>query len=326
MKSSLLSKEVKKLMKPASVVLLESDTISLALKKLHDQHLDPRIIYFYVVDENGILKGVLSTRKLLLCDVTSNIVDILEVSIVKIQEDNLLQDAMELFARYNLLALPVVDKEGKLLGVVDVDMYVEESFDIADARHRGDIFQLIGLSLEDEKSLSIFKHYRLRMPWIFCSMFGGIMCAIISRFNEEVLSQVLVLAMFIPLVLTLSESVSMQSMTLSLQYIKRPRFSLRASLKHGKKEWQIIGLIALSSGIMVGLVSLLWGGGIRSSYVIGSGIMISVTISAGFGLIFPLLLHKTKLDPKVASGPVVLMLADVLTTAIYLSFASLWLL
>lgn len=326
MTSHNLSKTLKEAVKNTQIVLLSLDTVDVALKKLQQKHIDPRIIYFYVVDQENKLVGVIPTRKLLLCSGDLKIAEVMETSVIKLYDDQTLQDAMHSFANYNLLAIPVVDKEGRLIGVVDVDMYIEESFDIADARHRSDIFQLIGLSLEDEKGGSIKRNYRLRMPWIFCSMFGGIMCAIISRINENVLGKALVLAMFIPLVLTLSESVSMQSMTQALQFIRRPKFPFKVLLKKAIKEYQIIGLIGLSSGLIVGMVSLFWKEGALPSLVIGLGIILSVSVSGCFGLFFPILLHKIKLDPKVASGPVVLMLADILTTGVYLGLASWWLL
>ena len=326
MRTFSLSNRIKDIVKDVEIVLLETDSVSEAMKKLQDKHLDPRIIYFYVVDEEKRLKGIIPTRKLILCEADIKLSDVMERSVIKLKQDQTIKDAMECFAAYNLLALPVVDDEDRLLGVIDVDMYMEESFDIADARHRSDIFQLIGLSLEDEKKSSLLRNYRLRMPWIFCSMFGGIICAIVSRFNETVLSKALVLAMFIPLVLSLSESVSMQSMTHSIHFIRRPRFSIRSSFKRGIKEWQLIGLIALSCAIIVGLLSLLWGEEFLSSFVIGCGIFISIIISASFGLVFPIILHKIKLDPKVASGPIVLMLADIITTALYLGLATWWIL
>lgn len=321
-----LSKPLKEIIKKVDTVFLDSDPVINSLKQLQNKHLDPQIVYFYVVDNENKLVGVIPARKLLFSDTNEKISNLMEKTIIKLTDNQTLQEALQFFATYNLLAIPVVDKENHLLGVVDVEMYTEEPFDIADARHRSDIFQLIGLSLEDEKAISIFRHYRQRMPWIGCSIIGGITCAIISRFNEAVISKVLVLAMFIPLVLTLSESVSMQSMTHALQFLRRPKIDLITAFKNGIKEWQIFGLIGLSSGIIVGVASLFWKEGILASLVIGLGIIISVSISGTFGLILPILLHKLKLDPKIASGPVVLMLADILTTTLYLGLATWWLL
>jgi len=278
------------------------------------------------VDSDNHLIGVISTRKLLLWDGQHKVADVMEKPPIFLKENQTLQDAMQLFSARGLLAFPVVDEDNHLLGIVDVGMYIEEKFDIADARHRSDVFQIIGLTLEEEKKSSVMRDYRLRMPWIFCNLVGGLICAIISQVHEKVLSKTIILAMFIPLVLTLSESVSMQAMTHSLHFLRRPKFRFIHLLKKAWMEWKTTSLMAVSSGIIVGIASLFWGDGIMPSITICFGIVFSVILSALFGISFPILLHKFRLDPKVASGPVVLMLADVLTTAFYLSLATRWLL
>jgi magnesium transporter len=115
-------------------------------------------------------------------------------------------------------------------------------------------------------------------------------------------------------------------MAQSLQYLRRPRFNWKTAIKRAKREWQTIGLLALSCATLVGVLSLFWEGGFLASFTIGVGILLSVTLSSLFGLLITVLLHRFRLDPKVASGPVVLMVADMLTTALYLSLATWWLL
>lgn len=321
--SSILIKDI---VRPVATTIYEDQTIEEALMSLRHKHIEDKVVYFYVLDREEKLIGVVPTRRLLLAESILHIRDIMSASVISIGENKTLHEALEIFAQHGLLALPVVSVEGKFMGAIDVEMYIEESFDIADARHRSDIFQIIGLSLEDEKQRSILGDYRLRMPWIFCTMVGGIVCAIISHINQFVLSQILMLAMFIPLVLSLSESISMQAMTHSLQFIRRPRLTWRHIFSKCIKEWRIIGLVALTAGIAVGLISLFWGGGFLASLTLASGISVSVVASATFAIVFPIILHKTRLDPKVASGPVVLSIADILTTSIYLFLASWWLL
>ncbi|MBN1915186.1 MAG: magnesium transporter [Parachlamydiales bacterium] len=317
---------VRDIVRPVASIVYEDQTVEEALADLQHKHIEDKVIYFYVLDRDDILKGVVSTRKFLLSEGSRPLRDIMSDVVISIEENKTLHEALEIFAQHSLLALPVVTSEGKFLGAIDVEMYIEESFDIADARHRSDIFQIIGLSLEDEKRRSVFGDYRLRMPWIFCTMFGGIVCAIISNIHQLVLSKILMLAMFIPLVLSLSESISMQAMTHSLQFTRRPRLTWRHIIAKAIKEWHIVALIALTAGVLVGIISLFWGEGIKPSLTLACGIGISVVTSASFGIFFPIVLHRGRLDPKVASGPVVLSLADIVTTTIYLSLATWWLL
>jgi len=311
---------------PAEAVIHTHSTVSEALRELRKTQITQTIIYFYVVDAEGRLKGVVSTRQLLLAEPHVKIEEIMQRSLITIDADQTLHKAMELFAEYPLLALPVLDHDGKLLGTIDVQMVMDENVNIADLRTRLDVFQMIGLKLEDGKKKNLWGNYKDRLPWLLCNVFSGVVCAIISRVFEVVLAKVLLLAFFIPLVLTLSESSSMQSMTQSLVFLRRPRFQWAVALQRGWKEWQLAGLLAVSLGFLVGVLSLFWGDGILPSVCIGLGIMISVVISVFFGMTIPLFLHTLHKDPKVASGPVVLMIADMLTTAVYLGLSSWWLL
>lgn len=310
---------------PIETVIPLQATVEEALVSLRQKHIQQKIIYFYVVDERHKLKGVISTRQLLLAESDRKIEEMMQDAVIKIKGDQTLKEALELFSRHALLALPVVDEEERLLGMIDVQTLTHESLDLADMRSRADLFQLIGLSLEDGKRIPFFHSYRRRMPWILCNVFSGTICAIISGYYSHVLSRYLLLAFFIPLVLTLSESTSMQSMTQSLLFLRRPKFVWKVAFARGLREWQLMVGIALSLALLVALLSLFWGDGIHPSLAIGFGIFIGISTSVAFGICLPVVFHRLKLDPKVASGPVVLMIADMITTAFYLGFAT-WLL
>lgn len=319
------SKLLHEVIKPADVVLLTSDTVEQSLSKIKEKKQTSKIVYFYAINEEGKLKGIIPARKLLFAKTEHKISDVMDSSILKLRVDQTLNDALEYFSRYNLLAFPVVDKEDRLLGVIDVETYVKDSFFALDAQHRSDIFQMIGMSLEESKKVSIWENYKMRMPWILCSIFDGVLCALVSHFNEEVFSKFLVLAMFVPLVLALSEAISMQSMTQSLQFIRNAKFKFGMAFKKAVREWKLAVLIGVSSSFIVGTVSLFWRDGLVPSLAIATGIVVSVIIAALFGFFLPLILHKIKLDPKVASGPVVLMFADVFTIFFYFWVATSWL-
>lgn len=320
-----LNKPLRDFIVPVRTTIHVEHTVEEALRYLRDKHITDEIIYIYVVDEERTLIGVVPTRRLLLTEPQVPIREIMGTHLISLKGDQTLQEAMEFLETHHLLALPVVDDRNHLLGVIDVGLYLEEKIDVASARHRSDIFQMIGMYVEEGKRPSAWFGYRSRMPWIFCNMFGGFACAVISRVFELVLAKVLLLAMFIPLVLTLSESISMQSMTQSMQLIKNRTRRWSYTIKSLIREWQIVAMLAITSGIIVGTVSLLWGDGIAPGFVIMFGIMCSVYITSTIGSAVPLILHARKWDPRVAAGPVVLMFADVITTLIYLTLGT-WLL
>ncbi len=321
-----LSRSVKEFATQVHTTLHEDQTIEEALISLRRRKIDEKIIYFYVVDDDRCLKGIVSTRQLLLNDRHCTIKEIMTHSVIRLKEDQTLEEAMELLSSHRLLALPVVDSRQRFLGIIDIQLYLEESLDIADARHSSDVFQILGLTLEMGKRKSPWKSYRIRMPWILCNMAGGIICAGVSFYFKVVLAKVLLLAMFIPLILTLSESIAMQSMTQSLHLMRQPNISSKRIIHRILHEGKMVILLALTCGISVGIISLFWGGGgFVPSATIASSLFVSITLSASAGAFVPLFLYSRSLDPKFASGPVVLMFTDVITTTIYLSLAT-WLL
>ncbi len=317
---------VKDRMHPALVVVREDHTIKEAVDILRKGQSDGKIIYFYVTDADQKLQGIVSARTLLLADPLTKIQDVMEKSVFCLQEDQNLEQAMEALSHRRLLALPVVDADHVLKGVIDVQMYLQENIDIFKEQRNQDVFQLLGMTFEEGVYKSPWKSYSKRMPWILCNMAGGTACAVVSRVFELVLAKVLILAMFIPLVLSLSESISMQSMTQSFHILRKQNVSWSKVFSRMFSEIRTAVLMALTSGILVGALSLFWGSGLVVSATIAAGIITSVILSAVLGSSVPMLLHLNHLDPKVASGPVVLTISDVITTAIYLFLATLWLL
>jgi len=322
-----LQRHVGDFIAPVHTTVKINQTVEETLTYIRRHPVSEKIFYFYVVDSDMRLKGVVSTRSLLLSPVEKKIHEILEKNVISIVASQTLREAMEILTSHRLLAIPVVDEEERLIGIIDVQLYLEEAVDVVKSRHTStDLFQVLGLKLEEGKVSSAWLTYRTRMPWIFCNMIGGIACAIISRIFEVVLLQVILLAMFIPLVLSLSESISMQSMTYSLQLLHRPKISRKRIWMRILSEWRMVFFLGLTCGVIVGGLSLLWGDGLQPAIAISSSIMLSVTITGTIGAGVPLVLHAWKLDPKVAAGPVVLSLADVVTTILYLGLSTWWLL
>lgn len=303
-------------------VLRGDQTVDEAIDYLRGKRVDDKIIYFYVVDEEERLQGIVSARTLLLKSSHLKISQIMDKAVVRLSGEQTLEEAIESMTSHRLLAVPVVDEEGRFLGVIDVQLYLEESTNIENTRFRGDVFQILGMTLEEGRKRRILKSYAARMPWIFCNLLGGLACAAISHFYEIVLAKMIILAMFIPLVLTVSESISMQSMSQSLALLRKSRITWRRMAFQGYQEWKIVSLLSLTCGVIVGFLSLLWNSNPLAAISIGVGLALSISLSALIGSCIPFLLHVKELDPKLAAGPVVLMCTDVLTTTIYLSLAT----
>ncbi|MCI5053154.1 MAG: CBS domain-containing protein [Simkaniaceae bacterium] len=325
MPKSELKTLVKDCVSEVDTIVRGDQTIEEAIAILRKKHISANILYFYVLENDDTLIGIISARDLILKESQVHIRDAMVTNVVSLLETHTLEEGMEIMQAQRLLALPVVDENRRFLGVINVSHYIEESMDVANSKQRLQIFQMLGFFVDEGRKMSTLSNYKIRMPWIFCNMIGGVACAIIAAFYEDVLSKVIILAMFIPLVLSLSESISMQAMTQSLNAPPSHDFLRRNLFKSIFSQWKLFVMLSVTCGLIIGGLSIFWGDGLGPSIVIAVSIMISITITALIGSAIPTILHYKRLDPKVASGPLVLSLADIITTLIYLSLAT-WLL
>lgn len=321
-----LSKQVKDFVVPSHTVMRLDQTVDDVLKTLREHKIDEKIIYLYAVDKNFHLKGIVSTRSLLLSAPTKMVHEIMDGNLISVSVKQTMKEALETLTKHRLLAIPVIDEDTHLMGMIEIQLFLEDAMNIYHKKMPTDIFHILGVTLEEGKMQSSWSSFRIRMPWIFCNLVGGTACAVISRCFELVLAKVLLLAMFIPLVLTLSEAISMQSMSYSIENSNHGDISWRSIVNRIVHEGRMVILVALTCGVIVGGLSLLWGEGTAPALTILFGVCFSILTSASLGASIPLLLHLKKFDPKLAAGPIVLMFVDVITTSIYLALATWWLL
>ena len=301
-------------------------SVAEALATLQGSELHSRIVYFYVLDAQERLCGVLPTRRLLLANPATCVDDLMERRVISLPADATLLDACEFFIAHRLLALPIVDQQGKLLGVIDVDRYTDEIRRL-DAQHEADaIFQLIGLHVAEVRRGGVREQFRGRFPWLLCNVGGGLACAAIAGLFTPVLQRVLLLALFIPVVLSLAEAVSIQSLTLSLQLYQGSSTALSAVARRLARE-AVLGLtLGAAAGGLVALAVLIGRGSWHTALCVFASIAGAVMCAAWLGMVLPWLLLRARRDPKVASGPLVLAATDAATTTLYLALATWWLL
>jgi magnesium transporter len=306
------------------VRLRADETVGTALARVQRSGVEGRIVYFYVVDAEDRLQGVVPTRRLLLKSADAPIADIMERRVVAVPKAATLLDACEFFLLHRFLALPVVDEDRRLVGVLDVELYTDEISDLVRREESDNIFQLIGVRFAKVREASVPAVFRRRFPWLLCNLSGGLACAALAAAFERVLAEVIVLAMFIPLVLALAESVSVQSLTLAvqMQHDTRDRGWI-AALKRLRREATIGVLLGLSCGGLVGVVAFAWHRAAAVAAVILAGIALSVTTAAVLGMAVPVALRAVQRDPRIASGPIVLAMTDIATLFYYLGLASL---
>ena len=293
-------------------------TIGEALADLRARTIEHPVVYVYVLDDDDRLVGQLPTRALLFAAPDTPVREAMRTELTTISMETSLDDALAIFAKSRLLALPVVDGEGRLVGAIDVEQYARESLERAERERVRQVFQTLGLAVDHPETLTAGESFRMRMPWLFCNIGGGILCAIVAWLFTDLLERVVLLAFFLPLVLTLGESVAMQSLALTVGS-DPDRRTWASALKALRSELGAATLLALCSGVVVALVSLMWGGGAAGALTMLSAVGLSMIFAAVAGGAIPMILHAFRLDPSVAAGPIALVLADTATTAIYFS-------
>jgi magnesium transporter len=300
-------------------------TVGQALDWLRAHPPEGRIVYFYVVDGEGRLKGVVPTRRLVLGAPERPIAEILIGKVVAVPAAATVLDACELFIQHRLLALPVVDERGVLLGVVDMELYTDELANLGDAQVRDDLFQLIGVHVTRGQVQSPLVAFRRRFPWLGCNLAAGILAAFLAGMYQDALDRVVALAFFIPVVLNLAESVSSQSVSLTLQMLHGERPTWKALFRNLRGELGTGLLLGLGSGAIIGLVALVWLGQARVALCLLGAITGGVAWAAVLGISLPIMLRMLHLEPRVAAGPIALAAVDVVTILLYLNLAR-WLL
>lgn len=306
-------------------ILPQNYTIQEALDSVLEQGVGERIVYFYVVDEAERLVGVLPTRRLLTTERNLRVESVMITRIVKLPEEATVYDASEMFILFRLLALPIVNTDGKLLGVVDVTLVAEEMAlldDEPESSPGNDVFATIGFQVAQVKNASPLQAFRFRFPWLLATIASGTVAAILAGFFEATLAESLILAFFLTLVLGLGESVSMQSMTLTIQAIAAVEPSRGWYGRALRREVASAVLLGGACGAIVGAISWVWRGEPVASLSIGLSIVLALIVACSIGFSVPALIHKLKLDPKVAAGPLTLALTDLFTLGFYFSIAT----
>lgn len=307
-----------------------SMTVEQALERIRREGVGERVIYFFATDAEKRLVGVLPTRRILTASPDTRLEEIMVRKVVAIPATATVLDACEFFVLYKFFAFPVVDEERHVIGVVDVSLFAEEMLQANDREEQprpglvGDeFFEALGFRLSQIRGASPWRAFRYRFPWLLATVTSGTICAMLAGAFEATLARSLIIAFFLTMVLGLNESVSTQSMSVTIQALRSARMTWRWFMDAFRREVVTALLIGLACGALVAFIVWFWRGDVLAAYVIGGSIALSLVTACLFGLGVPSLLHWLKLDPKIAAGPVTLALADFFALVFY--FTGAWL-
>lgn len=320
----ILNDPVTQHMRAASPLLHAEQSVAEALEIIRSSQDIPRVLYFYVVDDERRLAGVVPTRKLLLCQPTAKVTEIMSLKTVAIPSTATVLDACEFFTIHKFLAFPVIDQESRIVGVVDIHLYTEELQEIDRRQDSDDLFQLIGIHLSEASQGNTQTAFMGRFPWLLCNVGGGMLSALIADAYQDV-STLAVVAPFIALVTALAESVSIQSVSIALQVLHAQPAQWGSFVRKAQRELLVGLLLGLACGLTVGIVAWLWKGNLTVATSLLLGITGGVAASAVVGLSIPFLLKLFRRNPQLAAGPMALAMSDVVTLLCYFNLGR-WLL
>ena len=308
------------IMVPDFVALREDATAGEAIKSLQVEHQNVEMpFYLYSVDENGRLVGVCSLRQLVVNTPETPLRDFMSTDVFFVRVDTDQEEVARLVARYDILAVPVVDHINKLVGIVTVD----DVIDIIREEATEDFLKMAGAGAEFVETKSIFKSLKIRLPWLFASCLGGIAAFFIIGEFEESLQRITYLAAFIPVIMGMGGNVGTQSSTIVVRGLSTGRIHVRDIWKVVFKELSIGFLLGLFYGALIGGVAQFQFTLYRLAISVGAAVVTSMSVAALVGSLVPMVFARLNIDPAVAAGPFVTTSIDIIAVFCYFKIATL---
>ena len=280
------------------------------------------IHYVYVVDDQKRLKGLMEIPSLLFANENDSAKDLMEDEIFSVKFDEDQEQVANIFRKYDLISLPVVDYENHLLGRITVD----DVIDVIDEEASEDAYKMVGLDSDDKVFTSPIESVKKRLPWLVLNLFTAILVSSVVGFFQGSIEKLSVLAVLMPIVAGLGGNAGIQTLTVITRGIAMGEMTLHNTWKAIMKEISV-GLI---NGIMIGtsasLVAYLLKGDIRIGIVLGVAMIINMFIAGLMGSIIPVIMRSLKIDPALASSIIITMLTDICGYASFLGLATIFLL
>lgn len=301
------------------VSISASKKASIVIEQLRTEAPNAEIIYYnYVVNEHGQLVGVISLRDLIVAPLDETIDNIMNTRVISVDEDMDQEEVALTIQKYDLLAVPVVSKDHRLLGIVTVD----DVIDILEDETTEDFGEISAAKGATDINISALTAAKKRSPWIVTLMFFGLITAgVIGQF-EETLEQVVLLAAFVPMIMDSAGNVGTQSLTVAVRGLALGTIEQGNWWKMIRREFNTGIMIGLISMIVITLVIPIFYSNWTIGLIVGISILCTLSVSAVTGAIVPLIINKFKIDPAVASGPFITTINDIIGLLIYFSIAT----
>lgn len=299
----------------------ENWTVATCLQEISKQAQEvDEIYYIYVIDDSEKLKGVLSLKKLIITNTNTKISNIYNADVKMVNTDTRQEEIAEIMDKYDLVAIPVVDEIGRLKGRITFDDVID--FIREDAEKD---YQLAsGITGDVEPGDKVFELLRARFPWLIIGMLGGILGSLVLSSHEDSLSKVTELAFFIPLIAAMAGNVGVQSSAIVVQSIASGVKNIESTSRKLIKEVSVALVTASFFSMLIFMYVFVSRGDMSLTYTVSLTLFIVILFASFLGTTIPLILHRFKVDPALATGPFITTMNDILGLLIYLMIGKMF--
>lgn len=304
------------------VAVNKLQTVAETMQQLKVEAPDAETIYYlYVVDEDKHLVGVISLRDLIIADGDQIIGDCMNEKVVSVSVGKNQEEVAQMIMDYDFLALPAVDFQNHLLGIITVD----DILDVVDEEASEDYSKLAAVTDVHRIEDSPFSAAKKRLPWLIILLFLGLFTASLIGQFEATLEQVAILAIFMPLIAGMAGNTGTQSLAVAVRGLATGEFAKGGKLTLMLKETATGLIIGGVCGIMITLIIYVWKGELFLGMLVGISLLATLTIATLSGSIIPLVMERFNIDPAVASGPFITTINDLISISIYFGIATMFL-
>jgi magnesium transporter len=310
-----------RIMNPNVFALSEDLTVGEAISALQAARDVEMVFYLYVVDGRRHLVGVTSLRRLLLVSPETPLKRIMTPDVTSVRVDTDQEEAARQVASYNLLAIPVVDEENKLVGVVTVD----DVIDVIKDEATEDIYRLAGVSGDERVFTPPMESLRLRLPWLLVNLATAFLAAAVVGLFEGTIAQVTAVAIFMPIVAGMGGNAATQTLTVIVRGLALGELTWVNARKALVKEMSVGFANGITTGIIAAGLAVLFKGNPMIGLLLGAAMVINLCVAAAAGTLIPLGLKALKIDPALASAVFITTFTDVAGFASFLGLTTVFL-
>ena len=293
-----------------------------AIEQIQTEYHDVEMpFYLYVVDEYGKLVGVSSLRQLVVVPAETPLKQFMTTDVFTVGTDIDQEEVAKLVARYDILAVPVVDETNRLVGIVTVD----DVIDIFREEATEDMLKMAGVGEEYVETQAVLRSSKTRLPWLLASCLGGIFAFFVIGSFEGTLNRYAYLAAFIPVIMGMGGNIGTQSSTIVVRGLATGRIHTRDFWSIVGKEFVIGLILGLFYAFLIGMVAQLSYSMFYLALAVGLAVICSMTVAAIVGSCVPLLMARINIDPAVATGPFVTTAIDIISVYFYFLIATTFL-